>query len=171
LTEIALGWCTYNGDQQSHYHVNAGVPKSMVRELVRHRAAKPEYAKARKTLEAVLGTVISPELTKTGPDGISQSTEAILGDFDLHEFFLTQFVRWGDTPAKVRYLTKHAFEDTYSQKEIDRALKIFLQRFPAAQVKRTNMPEGPKVGTISLSPRGDWRMPSDLINPALWSVI
>lgn len=168
LSEIALGWCTYNGDQQSHYNVNASIPKTLVKHLVAHAAAQPEYAGAQTTLEDILGTVVSPELTKAEGNEISQSTEDIIGPYALHDFFLYHLVRWGDTPAKINYLAKQAFDGTYTDEEIATCLDIFLSRFARNQFKRENMPNGPKVGSVSLSPRGDWRMPPDLINPALW---
>ncbi len=168
LSEIALGWCTYNADQQSHYNVNASIPKTLVRHLVAYAARQPEYKTARQTLQAILDTVVSPELTKTEAGGISQSTEAIIGPYELHDFFLYYLVRWGDRPAKIRYLATQAFVGKYSPTEIDRWLKLFLNRFAHSQFKRETMPNGPKVGSVSLSPRGDWRMPPDLRNAALW---
>lgn len=169
LSEIALGWCTYNGDQQSHYNVNASIPKTLVRHLVAHAAKQPQYADARTTLDDILGTVVSPELTTSGEGEISQSTEDIIGPYELHDFFLYHLIRWGDSPEKIRFLANQAFDQTYSAEDIDACLYIFLGRFARNQFKRENMPNGPKVGSVSLSPRGDWRMPPDLINPALWS--
>jgi len=168
LSEIALGWCTYNGDQQSHYNVNASIPKTLVRHLVQHAADQPNYAPAKQTLADILNTVVSPELTKGEDDDISQSTEDILGPYELHDFFLYHLVRWGDTPRKIQYLANRAFEGIYNKDTIARTLDIFTNRFARSQFKRENMPNGPKVGSVSLSPRGDWRMPPDVINAALW---
>ncbi len=168
LSELALGWCTYNGDQQSHYNVNASVPKTLVKHLVRHVSRQPQYGDARQTLEAIMDTVVSPELTG-GQDGvISQSTEAQIGPYELHEFALHRLMRWGDSPDKIRYLAGEAFAGEYDEATIAKWLAVFLQRFPRNQFKRENMPSGPKVGAVSLSPRGDWRMPPALVNPALW---
>lgn len=169
LSEIALGWCTYNGDQQSHYNVNASIPKTLVKHLVAHASQQAEYSDARLTLESILDTIVSPELTKADGDAISQSTEDILGPYELHDFFLYHLIRWGDTPAKINYLANKAFDGSYNKDTIAKTLDIFITRFARNQFKRENMPNGPKVGTVSLSPRGDWRMPPDLVNPALWS--
>lgn len=175
LSEIALGWCTYNGDQQSHYNVNASIPKTLVKHLVRHVAEQPEYEAAHRTLNAILETVISPELTKTTKaeedgvlDAISQSTEDIIGPYELHDFFLYHMIRWGDPINKVAYLANQAFEGSYTPEQIQACLDIFTKRFLGSQFKRENLPNGPKVGSVSLSPRGDWRMPPDLINDAIW---
>lgn len=168
LSEIALGWCTYNADQQSHYNVNGTVPKTLVRHLVGHLAQLPKYRKTKPIIESILGTVISPELTKARGDGISQKTEDIIGPYELHDFFLYYLVRWGDTPQKISYLAQKAFEDSYTQQEIAKWLEVFIDRFTKSQFKRDNLPNSPKVGSVSLSPRGDWRMPSDLRNSALW---
>lgn len=168
LSEIALGWCTYNGDQQSHYNVNASIPKTLVKYLVQHAANKREFADAKQTLEDILNTVVSPELTKAEGTEISQSTEDILGPYELHDFFLYHLVRWGDTPRKMLYMANTAFADTYTPEQIKTCLNTFVTRFARNQFKRENMPNGPKVGSVSLSPRGDWRMPPDLYNAALW---
>ena len=169
LTEIALGWCTYNADQQSHYHVNGGVPKTLVRHLVAHLAEQPRYAAARELLASIIATPISPELTSDGRDGISQSTEDIIGPFELHEFFYYHLLRWGDKPAKIIYLTERAFRGTYDRATITKWFGVFINRFPASQFKRETMPNSPKMGSVSLSPRGDWRMPPDLYNVAIWN--
>jgi NAD+ synthase (glutamine-hydrolysing) len=161
LSEIALGWCTFNGDHISHYHVNAGVPKTLVRHLVRHIADGADEA-TRWVLGDILDTPVSPEL-KT-----DQQTEDIIGPYELHDFFLYQLIRWGDTPSKIAYLAERAFTGTYERAEIDTWLGVFLQRFTMNQFKRSVMPDGPKVGSVALSPRGDWRMPSDLVNTAVW---
>lgn len=167
LSELALGWCTYNGDQQSHYNVNASIPKTLVRHLISHFKDQPEYEKTKISLGLVLDTVISPELTSTG-NKISQSTEEIVGPYELHDFFLYHLIRWGDKPSKIQYLANIAFADTYTADEIEKWLEVFIKRFSQNQFKRENMPNGPKVGSVSLSPRGDWRMPPDMNNPAIW---
>ena len=167
LSEIALGWCTYNADQQSHYNVNASIPKTLVRHLVAYAAHQPEYKAAARTLQAILETIVSPELTKT-VGGDLQSTEELIGPYELHDFFLYHLVRWGDMPVKIKYLANQVFDGTYSTTEIDRWLEMFVTRFARNQFKRETMPNGPKVGSVALSPRGDWRMPPDLQNPALW---
>lgn len=171
LSEIALGWCTYNGDQQSHYNVNASIPKTLVRHLVQHAADQSAYKQAKETLEAILDTVVSPELTKQDGAEISQSTEDIIGPYELHDFFLFHVVRWGDTPTKIGFLATKAFETKYSETEINQWLSVFLRRFAQSQFKRENMPNGPKVGSVSLSPRGDWRMPPDIRNAGLWDSV
>lgn len=160
LSEIALGWCTYNGDHMSGYNVNAGVPKTLVRHLVRHAANQLTNKQARAILLDILDTPVSPELTGTA-GVLSQETESLIGPYDLHDFFLYYFIRWNDTPEKIRFLAHQAFRDTYAGSEIDRWLGVFLRRFATNQWKRSVMTDGPKVGSVSLSPRGDWRMPSD----------
>lgn len=168
LSEIALGWCTYNGDQQSHYNVNASIPKTLVRHLVNHIALKSNDEQVETLLNAILNTTVSPELTKDGESGISQSTEELIGPYELHDFFLYHLVRWGDKPAKIAYLAERAFSGSYDSQEIGKWLKVFTKRFASSQFKRENQPNGPKVGSVSLSPRGDWRMPPDLHNAAIW---
>jgi len=162
LSEIALGWNTYNGDQQSHYNVNASIPKTLVRLLVEHISQKPKYEKAQQVLRAILDTPISPELTGPGEGGITQNTEDIIGPYELHDFFLYYTIRFGDEPKKIALLARYAFGDKYSAKEVEKWLGVFRRRFNQSQFKRDNMPNGPKVGAVSLSPRGDWRMPSDM---------
>lgn len=161
LSEIALGWSTYNADQQSHYNVNAGVPKTMVRALVCHYAERLNET-AGAIVADIAATPISPELTKEGGETISQSTEEILGPYELHDFFLYYQQRWGDTPEKTAALAKTAFGEKYSAETVEKWLAAFIKRFRSSQFKRDNMPNGPKIGAVSLSPRGDWRMPSDL---------
>lgn len=168
LSEILLGWCTYNADQQSHYNVNGSVPKTLVRRLVAHVAQQPNNEEARPILQDILDTPISPELTKHEGDDISQSTEDIIGPYALHDFFIWQVLRWGDTPPKIQYLAEQAFASEYNPEEINKWLRVFLRRFLLSQFKRDNMPNSPKVGSISASPRGDLRLPSDLYNAALW---
>ena len=169
LSEIALGWCTYNADQQSHYNVNATIPKTLVRHLVIYLADQPQYKKAKSTLRAIVDTPISPELTSTNQGNISQTTEDIIGPYELHDFFLYHLVRWGDNPRKIAYLAGQVFEDTYQREDIDHWFGVFIKRFTQNQFKRETLPNGPKVGSVSLSPRGDWRMPPDLHNDALWN--
>jgi NAD+ synthase (glutamine-hydrolysing) len=169
LSEIALGWCTYNGDQQSHYNVNASIPKTLVKHLVGYLKEQSEYAAAKSVLEDILATPISPELTGDKSGQISQTTEDIIGPYELHEFFLYHLIRWGDKPNKIQYLANAAFEKVYTEEEINKWFGVFIKRFTISQFKRENMPNGPKVGSVSLSPRGDWRMPPDLYNAAVWS--
>lgn len=169
LSEIALGWCTYNADQQSHYNVNATIPKTMVKHLVDYLAKQPKYAAARENLIDILETPISPELTSSGNGAISQNTEDIIGPYELHDFFLYNLVRWGDSPAKIRYLAEQAYDGVYTKETVDKWLNVFIKRFSNSQFKRENIPNGPKVGSVSLSPRGDWRMPPDLLNAAIWN--
>lgn len=170
LSELALGWCTYNGDQMSMYNPNASIPKTLVQFLVRY-AAQHEFdaGPTRDTLLSIADTTISPELLPASATGeIEQSTEDALGPYELHDFFLYQAIRRGFTPEKVRFLAEHAsFSRPYSPETIDRTLRTFFSRFFSQQFKRSSMPDGPKVGTVSLSPRGDWRMPSDA-SPAAW---
>lgn len=167
LSEIALGWCTFNGDHISHYHVNAGVPKTLVRHLVQHVAHQCAPAVA-AILTDILDTPVSPELTTTHAGDVSQKTEDIIGPYELHDFFLYHLVRWGDSPAKIAFLAEYAFASKYDAATIQHWLRIFVRRFATSQFKRSVMPDGPKVGSVALSPRGDWRMPSDLRNAALW---
>jgi NAD+ synthase (glutamine-hydrolysing) len=168
LSEIALGWNTFNGDHISHYNVNAGVPKTLVRHLVGWLAAHPSFACARAVLDDVLSTPISPELLSGGqPGGVFQQTEAIIGPYELHDFFLYHFARWESRPAKIQVLAEHAFEGRYDEATIGKWLRLFVTRFFGNQWKRSVMPDGPKVGSVALSPRGDWRMPSDA-EVALW---
>ncbi|MDR3329362.1 MAG: NAD(+) synthase [Prevotellaceae bacterium] len=161
LSELALGWATYNGDHMSMYAVNSGIPKTLVRHLVAWAAQRLGGAAA-ATLKDVLATPVSPELLPAAPDGaIAQQTEAIVGPYELHDFFLYYFVRWGFSPEKIAFLANHAFRGAYPPPAIRRGLTVFLRRFFSQQFKRSCMPDGPKVGAINLSPRGDWRMPSD----------
>jgi NAD+ synthase (glutamine-hydrolysing) len=167
LSELALGWATYNGDHMSMYGVNCSVPKTLVRSLVRHEALDaPEEEKA--ILLDVIATPVSPELLPAKEDGtISQVTEDIVGPYELHDFFLYYVVRWGFTPAKVYRLALRTFDGVYSGAFILKWLKNFYRRFFSQQFKRSCLPDGPKVGSVTLSPRGDWRMPSDA-SAALW---
>ncbi len=160
LSEIALGFATYNGDHMAMYHVNAGVPKTLVRYVIEWVASQePELA---KTLLAIIDRPISPELLPPKEGEITQKTEQIIGPYELHDFFLYHFVKYGARPKKLLYIAKLAFGQKYSDQELKKYLKIFLSRFFANQFKRDAMPDGVKVGTIALSPRGDWRMASDI---------
>jgi len=163
LSESALGWATYNGDHMSMYAVNSGVPKTLVRYLVDWAAHKLD-AHSEEILRDVLDTPVSPELLPADENGdIAQKTEDIVGPYELHDFFLYYMVRFGFSPAKILFLAKNAFVDNYTEEVIKKWLKTFLRRFFAQQFKRSCIPDGPKVGSINLSPRGDWRMPSDAI--------
>jgi len=163
LSESALGWATYNGDHMSMYAVNSGVPKTLVRYLVDWAAHKLD-AHSEEILRDVLDTPVSPELLPADENGdIAQKTEDIVGPYELHDFFLYYMVRFGFSPAKIHFLAKNAFVDIYTDEVIEKWLKTFLRRFFAQQFKRSCIPDGPKVGSINLSPRGDWRMPSDAI--------
>ena len=162
LSEIALGWATYNGDHMSMYGVNCSIPKSLIRCLIEYSATKasPELA---AVLRDVNATPVSPELLPPSDDGkIDQKTEEILGPYDLHDFFLYHFIKYGAEPAKLRALAVYAFAGEYDEELVDSTLRMFLRRFFTQQFKRTCVPDGPKVGTIALSPRGDWRMPTDV---------
>ncbi|MDR1875463.1 MAG: NAD(+) synthase [Synergistaceae bacterium] len=159
LSELALGWATYNGDHMSMYGVNAGVPKTLVRHIVGHVAETTPALM--EVLTDILATPVSPELLPPSGDAISQQTENIVGPYELHDFFLYHIVRRGRPPARVAALARVAFGDAYSSGEILKWLRVFYRRFFAQQFKRSCLPDGPKIGSVSLSPRGDWRMPSD----------
>ncbi len=163
LSELALGWCTYNGDHISMYNPNTSIPKTLVKFLVRWAALNEFDGAAKKTLLDIVATEISPELLPAAKDGaVTQATESVIGPYELHDFFLFHFLRYGAPPEKILFLAEHAkFERVYTPDEKRRWLKVFIQRFFANQFKRSCLPDGPKVGSISLSPRGDWRMPSD----------
>jgi NAD+ synthase (glutamine-hydrolysing) len=162
LSEAALGWCTFNGDHMSMYHVNAGVPKTLVKYLIEWAATELYAAEAGDILHDVIATPISPELLPVGADGqIEQKTEDTVGPYELHDFFLFHFVRHGCPAAKIRYLASIAFAGKHEPAVIEKWLAVFLRRFAQNQFKRSSMPDGPKVGSVALSPRGDWRMPSD----------
>lgn len=163
LSELALGWATYNGDHMSMYAVNSSVPKTLVRYLIEWAAHKTDKNSA-KILNDILATPVSPELLPSDKkDEISQITEDAIGPYELHDFFLYYFVRYGFTPEKILFLANIAFQNIYTEEIIRKWLKIFLRRFFAQQFKRSCLPDGPKVGSINLSPRGDWRMPSDAV--------
>ena len=169
ISELSLGWCTFNGDHMSMYNPNASVPKTLVRFLVQWAARNEFDGEARRILLDVTETEISPELLPVGRDGRSnQATESAIGPYELHDFFLFHVVRHGATPEKVLYLARYArFSREYPADELRRWLAVFIERFFASQYKRSCMPDGPKVGSVSLSPRGDWRMPSDAV-ASLW---
>ncbi len=166
LSELALGWATYNGDHMSMYGVNAGVPKTLVRVLVGWVAEFGDLdAVAKDILLDVLDTPVSPELLPPDENGkIHQKTEEIVGPYELHDFFLYYVVRFGFSPAKILFLAENAFAGIYERETLLKWLKNFYKRFFAQQFKRSCLPDGPKVGTINLSPRGDWRMPTDASN-------
>jgi len=162
LSELALGWTTFAGDHISMYNVNSGVPKTLVRELVRWVAEHETTGPEAKVLRSVLDTPVSPELLPPGEGGtISQVTEEIVGPYELHDFFLFCLLRLGAGPAKTLFLAEHAFRGQYDAATLRRWLRVFVTRFFDQQFKRSMSPDGPKVGSVSLSPRGDWRMPSD----------
>jgi NAD+ synthase (glutamine-hydrolysing) len=163
LSESALGWSTYNGDHMSMYNVNASIPKTLVRFLIDFVAENQFTGEIRDVLRSVSTTPISPELLPPSSQGeIQQSTEAVLGPYELHDFFLYCMIRNGYSPQKIVALAENAtFSRIYAQKEIIESLKTFYRRFFQNQFKRSCVPDGPKVGSVSLSPRGDWRMPSD----------
>ena len=165
LSELALGWCTYNGDHMSMYAVNCSVPKTLVRYLVKHIADEDETIKP--TLYDILDTPVSPELLPSDGKEINQKTEDIIGPYELHDFFLYYSVRWGFSPKKIMRLAKYAFAGEYTDEEIEKWLKLFYKRFFIHQFKRSCVPNGPKIGSVSLSPRGDFRMPADA-SSALW---
>lgn len=168
LSELALGWATYNGDQMSMYGVNASVPKTLVRHLVKWAADTEPDAAVRATLLDVIDTPVSPELLPADAQGcIAQKTEDLVGPYELHDFFLYNFLRAGYGPAKILLLAEQAFRGSYDRAAICKWLKVFFRRFFAQQFKRSAMPDGPKVGSVALSPRGDWRMPSDA-SAAVW---
>ena len=167
LSELALGWATYNGDHMSMYGVNGSVPKTLVRHIVATVAAHSEPA-LREVLQDILDTPVSPELLPAKENGeIAQQTEAIVGPYELHDFFLYYAIRWGFAPKKIFWLARRAFAGVYEDAVLVQWLKNFYRRFFAQQFKRSCLPDGPKVGTVTLSPRGDWRMPSDAC-AALW---
>ncbi|OKP87924.1 NAD(+) synthase [Paenibacillus sp. P3E] len=168
LSELALGWCTYNGDHMSMYGVNSGIPKTLIQYVVAWYADHEADETVNKLLYDIIDTGISPELLPPSATGeIVQLTENILGPYVVHDFFLYYMLRTGASPAKMFYLAQHAFGDTYPKEQLLSWLRVFVTRFFTQQFKRSCLPDGPKVGTVSLSPRGDWRMPSDA-SAALW---
>lgn len=168
LSELALGWATYNGDHISMYGVNGSVPKTLVKHLVKWVASHDMDEASRTTLLDIIDTPISPELIPADENGeIKQITEDLVGPYELHDFFLYYFMRFGFRPSKIYYLAVRTFKGVYNEGIIKKWLQIFFRRFFNQQFKRSCLPDGPKVGSISISPRGDWRMPSDA-SPALW---
>ena len=162
MSELALGWCTYNGDHMSNYAVNAGVPKSLVKHLVSWYAETTDNQKVATALLDVLETPISPELLPADAEGnIAQKTEDVVGPYELHDFFLFHMLRNGFAPTKILKLATMAFDGSYQPRDILKWLEVFYRRFYAQQFKRSCLPDGVKVGSVCLSPRGDWRMPSD----------
>ena len=161
LSEAALGWATYNGDHMSMYNVNCSIPKSLVRVLVEWIAENDGDERVRATLHDIVATPVSPELLPAENGEIAQKTEDLVGPYELHDFFIYHFMRNGFTPKKICFLASLAFSGRYSDDSIKHWLKVFLRRFFSQQYKRSAVPDGPKVGSVSLSPRGDWRMPSD----------
>ena len=168
LSELALGWATYNGDHMSMYGVSAGVPKTLVRALVEWVARNHDNEKISNSLLDVVATPISPELTPADESGnIQQKTEDLVGPYELHDFFIYYTLQHGFSPSKVYFLARHAFKGTYSEDVIKHWLRNFYRRFFSSQFKRSCLPDGPKVCSVSLSPRGSWRMPSDA-SSAIW---
>lgn len=167
LSELALGWATYNGDHMSMYAVNASVPKTLIRYLVHYEAERTDNDVLRETLEDILNTPVSPELLPPKDGEISQKTEHIVGPYELHDFFLYYMIRFGFPPKKIFRLAQYAFAGEYEDIFILSWMRTFYRRFFSQQFKRSCLPDGPKVGTVALSPRGDWRMPSDA-SARLW---
>ena len=162
LSELALGWCTYNGDHMSMYGVNASIPKTLIRWMIAAIAESESFASAREVLEDILDTPISPELLPPDASGkISQYTEDLVGPYALHDFFLYYMLRFGFTPTKIYALACRAFQGDFDGETIKKWMKAFYHRFFTQQYKRSCLPDGVKVGSVCLSPRGDWRMPSD----------
>ncbi len=158
LSEIALGWSTYNGDHMSSYALNSGIPKTLIKYIIEFYKGDNRIS---KIIDDILERPISPELLPHQNDKIVQKTEDIIGPYELHDFFLYHFIKYGATPKKILFLAEIAFRDIYSRETVKKWLKLFIKRFFTQQFKRSCMPDGPKVGTISLSPRADWRMASD----------
>lgn len=169
LSELALGWATYNGDHMSMYGVNASIPKTLVRHIVQYYGDTCTSDTLRDVLYDILDTPVSPELLPTDESGteMTQKTEDLVGPYELHDFFLYYGIRWGFEPSKVKRLAKYAFEGDYPEEVIDKWLKTFYRRFFSQQFKRSCLPDGAKIGSVTLSPRGDWRMPSDAV-AKLW---
>ena len=164
MSELALGWTTYNGDHMSMYGINSGVPKTIIKHLIKWIAANNKDEKTAKILFDVLDTPISPELLPHKNNEIIQKTEDLIGPYELHDFFLYYFVRFGFSFEKILFLAENAFKQVYQKEEIKKWLKVFINRFFSQQFKRSCLPDGVKVGSVNLSPRGGWRMPSDALN-------
>lgn len=167
LSELALGWATYNGDHMSMYGVNSSVPKTLVRHIIRYYAETADNSELRAVLLDIFNTPVSPELLPAENGEISQITEDLVGPYELHDFFLYYGIRWGYPPQKVYRLARYSFGDSYDSETILKWLRTFYRRFFSQQFKRSCLPDGVKVGSVSLSPRGDWRMPSDA-QAAIW---
>lgn len=167
LSELALGWATYNGDHMSMYGVNGGIPKTLVRRLVAYEAENTSNTALREALLDIVDTPVSPELLPPKEGEIQQKTEDLVGPYELHDFFLYYALRWAFPPRKVLRLARRAFRGSYGQEELVYWLRNFYRRFFQQQFKRSCLPDGPKVGSVGLSPRGDWRMPSDAVSN-LW---
>ena len=168
LSELALGWATYNGDHMSMYGINASVPKTLVKYVTLYFAQSAHSEKERAALLDIVDTPISPELIPAKTDGsIQQITEDLVGPYELHDFFLYYTLRYGFGPERIFHMARHAFIDEYDKDTILHWERIFFRRFFAQQFKRSCLPDGPKVGSVCLSPRGDWRMPSDA-SAAAW---
>ena len=168
LSEAALGWCTFNGDHMSMYHINAGVPKTLIRYLAEWSADEVLSGEAAATVRDICATPITPELLPLAADGqLVQRTEQVIGPYELHDFFMFMTLRHGFGPAKILFLAERAFAGAYDRETLASWLEVFIRRFFSQQFKRSSMPDGPKVGSVALSPRGDWRMPSDA-SPAVW---
>ena len=161
MSELALGWATYNGDHMSMYGVNASVPKTLVHHLVQYYADTTDDKELQEVLYDVLDTPVSPELLPPKDGKIAQKTEDLVGPYELHDFFLYYFLRFGYAPSKIYRIAKYSFAGEYDDETVYKWLRTFCWRFFAQQFKRSCLPDGPKVGTVALSPRGDWRMPSD----------
>ncbi|MHC1694240.1 MAG: NAD(+) synthase [Eubacteriales bacterium] len=167
LSELALGWATYNGDHMSMYGVNSSVPKTLIRHIVKYYADTSSDTHLREVLLDILDTPVSPELLPHEDGVIAQKTEELVGPYELHDFFLYYAVRWAFPPSKVYRLAKYAFDGTFAPEVIHKWLKVFYRRFFSQQFKRSCLPDGPKIGSVTLSPRADWRMPSDA-SASLW---
>ena len=164
MSELALGWTTYNGDHMSMYAVNSGVPKTLVATMVRWISDNHLNETSKKIVHDILDTPFSPELLPSDSEGnIAQETESFVGPYELHDLFLYRMLRYGDNPKRILFIAEQAFEGKYSHEEILKWLKVFYRRFFSQQFKRSCMPDGPKVGSVNLSPRGSWRMPSDAV--------
>ena len=162
LSELALGWCTYNGDHMSMYGVNASVPKTLIPYMIGMLSESEAFAHCGQVLRDVVNTPISPELLPPDEQGkISQQTEDIVGPYALHDFYLYQMLQYGFRPMKIYHLACRAFDGEYDSATVKKWLKVFYKRFFTQQFKRNCMPDGVKVGSVCLSARGDWRMPSD----------
>ena len=161
LSELCLGFATYGGDHMSMYGVNASIPKTLMQHMVVYAANLPEFASVKDTLIDIVETPISPELLPLKDGELIQKTEGIVGPYELHDFFLFYLLRYGYSPKKLHFLACHAFRGTYASDTIKVWLTLFLKRFFAQQFKRSCLPDGPAVGSVSISPRGGWMVPTD----------